>query len=67
MNNNETMGNLGENLVSKLMGALLSEDKYDTIKDGILPDGSEIEVKTQNRHPTKDMFTISSVNNDNGL
>lgn len=59
----ETMGSLGENLVSKLMGVVLSEDKYDTIKDGILPNGSEIEVKTQNRHPTKNMFTISSVYN----
>jgi hypothetical protein len=67
MSNVETMGSLGENLVSKLMGVVLSEDKYDTVKDGILPDGSEIEIKTQNRHPTKDMFTISSVNNGNGL
>ena len=63
MSNAETMGSLGENLVSKLMGAVLSEDKYDTVKDGILPNGSEIEVKTQNRHPTKNMFTISSVYN----
>lgn len=54
---------LGEELVAKIMSATLSENKYDTEKDGVLQDGTEIEVKTQNRHPTKKMFTISSVYN----
>lgn len=67
MSTTHELGRLGERFVAHVMNVTLSEDKYDIKKDGILPDGSEIEIKTQNRHPTKDMFTISSVNNGNGL
>ena len=63
MSTTHELGRLGERFVAHVMNVTLSEDKYDIKKDGILPDGSEIEIKTQNRHPTKDMFTISSVYN----
>lgn len=54
----EKLGALGEQLVSKLEKAILSENKYDTEKDMIDPNGKKIEVKTQNRHPYKNCFSI---------
>lgn len=63
MSNNHELGKLGERFVAYVMNATLSEDKYDAKKDAVLPCGTEIEIKTQNRHPTKNMFTISSVYN----
>lgn len=54
----EKLGHLGELLVSKLLGGTLSEDKFDSNKDLTLSDGTPVEVKTQNRHPTKNLLTI---------
>ena len=67
MSNQVKLGKLGENLVAQLMGATLVDDPYDSVKDLLMPNGETIEVKTQNRHPTKPLLTISAVNSGNGL
>jgi len=54
------LGALGEKLVAKLENAILSENKYDTEKDMTDLSGKKIEVKTQNRHPFKNCFSIHS-------
>lgn len=59
MTNQEKLGHLGEILVASTLGGIRSEDKYDTRKDMILEDGTEVEVKTQTRHPTNGTFTIN--------
>jgi hypothetical protein len=59
MTNKEKLGQLGEHLFIHVFGGKLSENKYDTSRDLIL-DGKDIEVKTQNRHPTQDTFAVSS-------
>ena len=58
MTNKEKLGKIGETLVSKLLNATLSENKYDTVKDMVELDGTNVEVKTQNRHP-RGFFTIN--------
>ena len=58
MNDKVTMGKLAESLFVKLYGGKLSIDEFDCEKDLVL-DGVNIEIKAQNRHPTKDLFTIS--------
>lgn len=57
--NKEKLGKLGEDLVAKLLNANLSENKFDMIKDMTL-DGTNIEVKTQNRHPNGS-FTVNAM------
>ena len=59
MSNKVTMGKLGEKLFLDLFGGVQSSDEYDRIKD-ITLDGRHVEVKTQNRHPTKAMFSESN-------
>ena len=62
----EKLGRLGEDLFVHLFGGTLSEDPYDQGKDLILNDRT-IEIKTQNRHPTKDTLTIGSTQYLNNL
>jgi hypothetical protein len=59
MTNKEKLGRLGEDLFIFLNGGVKSNDKFDTQKDLIL-NNQTVEIKTQNRHPTKDSFTIGS-------
>jgi len=65
MTNKELLGRLGEELVANILGATLSEDKYDMKKDMILADGTCVEVKTQIRHPTNNCMTINSAHSNN--
>ena len=57
MNDNVTMGKLGEQVFLELFGGVQSADEFDKIKDIVL-DGRHVEVKAQNRHPTKHVFAI---------
>lgn len=58
--NKEKLGALGESIVARLMNGVLSEDKFDSVKDMTLADSSKVEVKTQNRHPNG-TFTINAM------
>lgn len=58
MTNKEKLGQIGEKLVANLLNATLSENKYDTVKDMVELNGTNVEVKTQNRHP-RGFFTIN--------
>ena len=58
------LGKLGETLVSNLLNLKLSDDLYDSRKDGIDTFGKTYEIKTQNRHPTKPLLTISAPSSD---
>lgn len=62
-----TLGKLGEALVSDLFKIKLSEDEFDTVKDGLTFNGQTVEIKTQNRHPTKPILTISAPAQGKGL
>ena len=64
MNKRATLGNLGENLVAKLLNLKLSEDQYDSRKDATDVYGKTYEIKTQDRHPTKPLLTISAPDGD---
>lgn len=66
MNTKVELGMLGEALVAKHFSLQLNENFYDTEKDLIFPDGTTVEVKTQNRHP-RGWFTIRSPYNGKGL
>jgi hypothetical protein len=52
------LGNLGEDLVAKVLNCTLSSDQFDSVKDMVDPDGRNIEVKTQNRYAARDVFSI---------
>lgn len=58
--NQKKLGDLGEHLVAKLENAILSESYYDSTKDMTDSNGKKIEVKTQNRHPYKQCFSIKA-------
>jgi hypothetical protein len=64
---NKRLGDIGENLVAKILNGVLSENEYDMVKDGVLPNGEDFEVKTQNRHPNWKMpyFSIDDIDNNN--
>jgi hypothetical protein len=63
--NKHLLGKLGEELVARLEKAILSEDKFDTIKDMIDSNGKNIEVKTQNRYRSKNIFSINTKSTTN--
>lgn len=65
MNDKVTMGKLAEQLFIKLFGGVQSVDEYDKIKDVVL-DGRYVEIKAQNRHPTKALFAIRDAYHKNG-
>lgn len=65
MNDKVTMGKLGEQLFLQLFGGVQSADEYDKIKDVVL-DGRNVEIKAQNRHPTKAVFAIRDAYIKNG-
>ena len=64
MTNKEKLGRIGELLVASLENAVLSENKFDSVKDMTKADGTKIEVKTQNRHPNGS-FTIDIMHKTN--
>lgn len=47
---NKRLGDTGENWFVHKEGGTLSENEYDMVKDGILPNGETFEVKTQCRN-----------------
>ena len=59
MNKKMNLGMLGEALVAEHFGVSINENFYDVEKD-LLIDGKTVEVKTQNRHPSKDLLTIAA-------
>lgn len=58
MTNNEILGTLGEVWYQALYGGLLSEDRYDSVRDLVQPDGRSVEIKTQQRWRTRGAFTV---------
>lgn len=58
------LGDLGENLVAELLNLTLSDDRFDSKKDAIDVYGKTYEIKTQDRHPTKPLLTISAPDGD---
>lgn len=54
------LGDIGEKIVAHLENAIISTDRYDTIKDLTDSQGKQIEVKTQNRHPSMGVFSIGA-------
>ena len=66
MNKKVQLGMLGEALVANHFGVKLNENFFDTQKDLVI-NGETVEVKTQNRHPSKDLLTISAPNGNIGL
>ena len=58
MNNQHKLGKLGESIVIHHFGGFLSVDMYDMDKDLTLPNGDNVEVKTQNRYRTENAFTV---------
>ena len=60
LTNSHVLGFIGECLVAKYLGAIPSTDQFDSEKDLTLPDGSTIEVKTQNRFRKLNAFTVKA-------
>jgi hypothetical protein len=58
--NKHRLGEIGELLVAHLENAVASDNRYDTIKDLTEENGTQIEVKTQNRHPGMNVFSIGA-------
>ena len=58
MSNQQKLGKLGESIVIHHFGGFLSEDVFDMDKDLTLPNGDQVEVKTQNRYRTEAAFTV---------
>ena len=58
MTNLERIGQIGEQIVQNVYGGSLSENKYDSIKDLVLDDGTYVEVKTQPRWQIENCFTL---------
>ena len=58
--NKHRLGDIGEKIVAHLENAIVSTDRYDIVKDLIDSQGKLIEVKTQNRHPGMDVFSIGA-------
>lgn len=60
MSNEKELGDIGEKIVSEFLEAVLSENYYDSTKDMTDKNGKKVEVKTQNRHPYKNCFSIKA-------
>ena len=62
MNNNITqrrkLGALGEDLFCLLENCVRSTDPFDSVKDAVDSNGKNVEVKTQARYASKNLFTI---------
>lgn len=63
----EKLGRLGEELVARILGGTLSENKYDDVKDMTLPDGTQVEVKTQARWVKQRAFTMDQTTTGRNL
>ena len=64
MNKKTALGELGEQLVARLLKLTISDDKFDSQKDAIDVYGKTYEIKTQDRHPTMPLLTISAPDGD---
>jgi hypothetical protein len=62
MSTTHELGRLGESHFKHVMKCILSEDKYDMEKDGILSNGETFELKTQCRYITKDGISYLTIN-----
>jgi hypothetical protein len=58
--NKHRLGDIGEKIVAHLENAIVSTDRYDIVKDLTDDQGKQIEVKTQNRHPSMGVFSIGA-------
>lgn len=67
MSNKVKLGKIGENLVADFYNIPINENFYDKEKDLLLPNGETVEVKTQNRYPGKDLFSIRASVDKKGL
>ena len=56
--NRRALGKLGEDLFARLEYCILSEDVFDSEKDGIDINGKTVEIKTQYRFHSRNLFTI---------
>lgn len=56
--NRRTLGKIGEDLFARLEYCILSEDVFDSVKDGIDINGKTVEIKTQYRYHGKNLFSI---------
>lgn len=66
MSRSSDLGALGENFASRALGLTLSENAYDQSKDGT-KNGETYEIKTQNRYPLRQVFSIAAPVDDKGL
>ena len=67
MSNKVKLGKIGESLVAKFYEIPVNENFYDTEKDLLLENGETVEVKTQNRYPVKNLFSIRASVDRKGL
>lgn len=65
--NKVKLGQIGERLAAEYYGVSINENFYDTEKDLVLPNGETIEVKTQNRYPGKNLFSMRASVDRTGL
>ena len=55
----EKLGYIGEALISHHFSGDMSDDQFDRDKDLTLLDGLKVQVKTQNRHTGKNVFSVN--------
>ena len=58
--NRRKLGELGEALFCLLEKCERSDDPFDSVKDAIDQNGKNVEIKTQARYASKNLFTIRS-------
>jgi hypothetical protein len=59
MTDSEILGDIGEVWYHAHFGGTPSTDKYDSVKDHTDEDGTQVEIKTQSRHPYG-CFTVNT-------
>ena len=64
LNNQEALGTLGELYYQAVFGGTLSSYKYDSDKDLTEDNGTQVEIKTQSRHPNGS-FTVNKAHQTN--
>lgn len=64
LSNQEALGTLGELYYQAVFGGTLSSYKYDSDKDLTEENGTQVEIKTQSRHPNGS-FTVNKAHQTN--
>ena len=64
LSNQEALGTLGELYYQAVFGGTLSSYKYDSDKDLTEDNGTQVEIKTQSRHPNGS-FTVNKAHQTN--